>query len=395
MTDFEKLSLQLKSLVIFSDVSEDTCIKKLIELISYDFNNDSQAIEKYSRFVSLLFKNDENLTEYIWKKVLEDENIYLLNKIEGKTVSKTLEDCLKNELTILQGLSAVKSQEITDRLPRDIFLPKWETSEIDFFAEYEKRMSSLSTIGYGIFAKHIMFSYADGKLIPVKSPDGVRLSHLSGYERSRNRVIDNTKTLLKGLPAANVLLYGDAGTGKSSTVKAIVNEYGNQGLRLIEVKKTQLLEISQLAESLSGSPLKFILFIDDLSFAGNNEEIGALKAMLEGSVAARTQNIVIYATSNRRHLVKETFSDRGNDDIHINETIQEQTSLSERFGLSVGFFKPDKDQYLQIVFDLAKQYDLKNTENLELLAERHAIERGGRSGRCARQFIEYLKGMEE
>lgn len=231
--------------------------------------------------------------------------------------------------------------------------------------------------------------------MPVESPDPVRLTDLWGYERQRQRVIDNTLALLSGKPSSDVLLYGDAGTGKSSTVKAIVNEYGHRGLRLVEVRKPQLLRIPNLVERLCHNPLKFIIFIDDLSYAQSNEEIGALKAILEGSVATKSSNIAIYATSNRRHLVKETFSERGDDDIHISETIQEQTSLSERFGLSVGFFKPNRDEYIEMVFELAKQYELKNTDNLELLAERYALERGGRSGRCARQLVEYLKSMED
>ena len=164
---------------------------------------------------------------------------------------------------------------------------------------------------------------------------------------------------------------------------------------MIEVRKGDLLKIPELIDSLANNPLKFILFIDDLSFAKNNEEIGALKAILEGSVTTKTSNVVIYATSNRRHLVQESFSDRSGDDIHINETIQEQISLSDRFGLSICFSKPDKKEYLDIVYGLVNEYKISNIENIDILAERHAMERGGRSGRVARQFVEQLKSMEK
>lgn len=147
-------------------------------------------------------------------------------------------------------------------------------------------------------------------------------------------------------------------------------------------------------ESLAENPLKFILFIDDLSFEKSNEEFGALKAILEGSAGVRPANVVIYATGNRRQLVRQSFSDRAGDEVHAAESIQDQLALAERFGLSVGFFRPNKDEYLKIVWDLAEQYKLNNTENLELLAERFALEKGGRSGRVARQLVEYLSSME-
>ena len=200
-----------------------------------------------------------------------------------------------------------------------------------------------------------MFTYNKGEIVPAKYPDSIRLSSHIGYERQRKRIIDNTYAFLKDKPAANVLLYGDAGTGKSSTIKAIVNEFADIGLRMIEVRKGDLLKLPELIEKLANNPLKFIIFIDDLSFAKNNEEIGALKAILEGSVSSKTENVVLYATSNRRHLVQESFSDRNGDDIHRNETIQEQTSLSDRFGLSVCFSKPDKKEYLDIIHGLSKR----------------------------------------
>ena len=204
-------------------------------------------------------------------------------------------------------------------------------------------------------------------------------------------ILENTKALLKNKPAANILLTGDAGTGKSSTVKAVANALWSEGLRIVEVRKDQLRAIPKILDELSGNPLKFVLFIDDLSFLKDDDNFNALKAVLEGSVTAKSTNVVIYATSNRRHLIKESFSDREGDEVHRNDTMQEFVSLSERFGIHVSFYKPDKKTFLHIIHHLAKEsgIDMKK-EELELLAERFALERGGRSARLARQFIDGL-----
>ena len=202
--------------------------------------------------------------------------------------------------------------------------------------------------------------------------------------------------LLNGKPCNNVLLYGDAGSGKSSTIKAIVNEYYEMGLRLIEIKKNQLYSLPDVIEKLADNPLKFIVFIDDLSFSTNDNDFGALKAILEGGVAGKTENIAIYATSNRRNLVKENFNDRNGDDIHLQDTIQEVMSLSARFGLTVTYSKPDKDLYCKIVKDLADAAGIMLDENkLYVRAEAFAIRHGGRNPRTAKQFIDLLvSGVE-
>jgi predicted AAA+ superfamily ATPase len=174
-------------------------------------------------------------------------------------------------------------------------------------------------------------------------------------------------------------------------VKAIVNEYAERGLRLIEVKKECLNDIPSILQQIDGNPLKFILFIDDLSFEREHDQFNSLKAVLEGSVAAKPSNLIVYVTSNRRHMIKESASDRAGDDMHRNETIQEMTSLSDRFGLSVGFFQPDKQQYLSIVRKLKEQHGLQISDaDLEMKAEAYALKRGGRSPRTAKYFIEQL-----
>lgn len=395
MKKLEQINMKIKSFVVFNNVLEDDVMKAFLNMIDIKEKSDIKKVEEYSNFTRKLLERSENFSDYIWNLIMFDENIYVRKLASKEIISNMLKQCVLHELQTLQEIATITSQDIRNEIEYNGFMAEWSTNiEYDFNEMYEERMEKLFTVGYGIYSNNIMFTYDKGKVVPVKYPDNIKLSSHIGYERERKRIIDNTYAFIKGKPAANVLLYGDAGTGKSSTVKAIVNEYANEGLRMIEVRKGDLLEIPKLIEELANNPLKFILFIDDLSFAKNNEEIGALKAILEGSVTAKTSNVVIYATSNRRHLVQESFSEREGDDIHRNETIQEQISLSDRFGLSICFSKPGKKEYLDIIHGLLEEYEVKDIENIDMLAEQHAMSRGGRSGRTARQFVEYLKSIE-
>ena len=243
-----------------------------------------------------------------------------------------------------------------------------------------------------MYAQYHTFLFRHGTIQPVKHPDTQTLEDLTGYERERNQVLRNTQVFLEGGTASNVLLYGDAGTGKSTTVKAIANSLRKQGLRLLEVKKNELYELPDILDELSGNPLKFIIFIDDLSFSSNDDNFAALKAILEGGVASCGKNVLIYATSNRRHLVKETMTERQGDELYLNDTLQETMSLAARFGLTITFQKPGKDDYLSIVKHLAKQYGVSmDEEELCIKAEAFAIRCNGRSPRTAKHFIELQK----
>ena len=395
MKKLEQINMKAKSFVVFNNILEDDVMKAFLNMIDIKEKSDIKKVEEYSNFTRKLFEKSENFSDYIWNLIIFDENIYVRKLASKEIISNMLAQCVKHELQTLQEIATITSKDIRSEIEYNGFMAEWSiNTEYDFNKMYEERMEKLFTVGYGIYSNNIMFTYDNGKVAPVKYPDNIRLSSHIGYERERKRIIDNTYAFIKGKPAANVLLYGDAGTGKSSTVKAIINEYANEGLRMIEVRKGDLLEIPKLIQELANNPLKFILFIDDLSFSKNNEEIGALKAILEGSVTAKTSNVVIYATSNRRHLVQESFSERQGDDIHRNETIQEQISLSDRFGLSICFSKPNKKEYLDIIHGLLEEYKVKKIENVDMLAEQHAMSRGGRSGRIARQFVEYLKSIE-
>ena len=248
--------------------------------------------------------------------------------------------------------------------------------------------------GCGQFIKHRAFSYEDGRLVPVKNPSAVTLDMLKGYTEEKTAVESNILNLLKSLPFANMLLYGDMGTGKSSTVHAMLNKYFDKGLRLVEVNGDDLKELGKIKDMLCGNPLKFILFIDDLSLNENDEKLSGLKAALEGSVLSGTNNVMIVATSNRRHIVRENFSERQNA-VHASDLMQEQLSLSDRFGITILFSSTDKTSYLEIIRQLATDEKLNVDENFLALAERWALVKGGRSPRRARQFIDLVVSSKE
>lgn len=396
MADLNLLQIKLHSLSVFRPLLCDPLFEALTGVLDAADKETQEKVEACSALAALLFRETGDLAESILRRVLEDENAYVLKVARKQEIGRELEESLQNELAILQELSQLSSSEIHSAIGWDGHLPGWTNRPVSFTEAYRERLGSVFTEGYGIFRRGHMFQVEDGHLVPVSLPDPITLSELKGYERERNSVIQNTLFLLQEKPAANVLLYGDAGTGKSSTVKAIANEYKSRGLRLIELNKKQFAEIPQLCKRLADNPLKFILFIDDLSFDQNNDDFKALKAILEGSASAKAPNMAVYATSNRRHLVKESFSDRNGDDIHVNETIQELTSLSERFGLQVPFYAPDRDLYLRIVRSLAKQMGVHaDSGELDLEAERYALLRGGRSPRVARQFVDFYLNTQE
>ena len=383
----KELKEKLNTLCIFRELLKDSVISSLC---AYMENPTSSA---YAEFVAVLYNQaNGNLGEYIKEICTNSENVYVKSVGLGKDVPTYMQYSLETELDILQEVSELNKDKLCSLLNYKGFLPEFTTTTLKLKDIYLHRAENIGKYGYGIYAKNRMF-YIDeqGNIVPVLHPDKTELSNLVDYERERNIIIDNTKALLQGKPAANILLTGDAGTGKSSTVKAVANALWEEGLRIIEIRKDQLRSIPKVLDELSSNPLKFVLFIDDLSFLKDDDNFNALKAVLEGSVTAKSNNVVIYATSNRRHIIKEKFSDREGDDVHRNDTMQELVSLSERFGVHVTFSKPNKETFLHIVHHLAEEngIDIPKDE-IELLAERFALERGGRSARLAKQFIDGL-----
>ncbi len=381
----KELKDRIFALCVFRDLWNDTVFHSLFSYIKHP------SATAYAEFVSLLYEaNGGDLGEHIKELCMNSENVYVKTVASGKPIPAYMQEALEYELDTLQMICSLDKDTLAVLSKYNGFLPGFTTMKIRLKEMYLHRAENVGKYGYGIYAKHRMF-YVDenGCIIPVLHPDKTELSDLVDYERERQIVIDNTKALLAGKPAANILLAGDAGTGKSSTVKAVANALWDEGLRIIEMRKDQLRSIPKVLDELSGNPLKFVLFIDDLSFLKDDYNFNALKAVLEGSVTAKSSNVVIYATSNRRHIIKETFSDREGDDVHRNDTMQELVSLSERFGIHITFSKPNKQTFLNIVHHLANENGIDMpTDELDLLAERFALERGGRSARLAKQFID-------
>jgi len=389
-----QLQIRLHSLAIFRNLLTDPVMESLLAYLeALQSAPLSHAVSCYSQFVSRLYAaGSTTMARYVEQLAGDDENPYIRRIGRGETPAPEMVECVRAELEILQAAADLTPETLRSGLDWDGYLPVFQTEPVDVAASYRRRCENIGKLGYGIYARHRMFYVGDnGQIVPVHNPDKIRLSSLIDYKREQQIILDNTLALLSGKPAANILLTGDAGTGKSSTVKAVVNELAYKGLRILEVRKEQLHAIPAILDELNSNPLKFILFIDDLSFQKDDDNFSALKAILEGSVSAKSRNIVIYATSNRRHLVKETFSDRDGDDVHRNDTMQELLSLSERFGIQVTFQKPDKKTYLGIVHHLAKEKGIQMEESqLDALAERYALGRGGRSARAANQFIDGL-----
>lgn len=264
-------------------------------------------------------------------------------------------------------------------------------SKEEFFNEV---VAFYQKYGVGDFGLNKAFYMQDsGEIIPVSNLSGATFDDICGYELQKERLILNTRAFMEGLGANNVLLYGDSGTGKSTSIKAILNMFYEDGLRMVQIQKHQFVHLGSLTQKLKKRNYRFVLYMDDLSFEDFEVEYKYLKAAIEGGLEEKPENVLIYATSNRRHLIKETFSDReGSDDVHRNESIEEKVSLSHRFGLSIFYPKPMQEEYFNIVLHLAKQNGIE--EDPEILiaeARKWGVSHGGYSGRTAAQFINKIK----
>ncbi len=400
-----KMKYYIESLCVFN-FEEDDIFSALYDLLC-DEDEDTVALQSsFFRELSAA----ESLKSHISHLILTNDNIFTKAACAGKAGELPIAviNAVKSDLSKLEEISFLTAQDILSGVDDDdvkeilLTLPGWEVGkplppltthwdrQLDELAAYYKKY------GYGVYAKHVAFTWRDEEICPVASIDPITLSDLKNYENQRQRVIDNTESFLAGHPANNVLLYGDRGTGKSSTIHALLNEYKDKGLRMIEIPKSAVSDLTLIREEIAGSPMKFIIYVDDLSFDSNDDSFSELKAALEGSLSGKQENTLIYATSNRRHLIRESFSDREND-INRNDIMQEQLSLSDRFGLTITFLNPNKNEYLDIVEKLALDRGLDELVDMEKLlfkADQWATRRGGRSPRCAKQFIDHVQGCE-
>lgn len=445
---FSRIKLLFSSIGVYRNLRNDPLLKKLCQLAEYLESNEPElekTIGLYNEFAFSLFdsSNSGSLKYYTAEKIVLDINLF--SKSAGRykydEIQSIILSSAANDLNYLEEIAGSSSGYIKDfiakklchnDLEREIVsnLPDWNFTTPDtssysgiftnyhvntilplFFSgaswgELTRQLSEFHVKnGCGLFARHKALLWQHSKqnsyLKGIQKPDPIRLSELIGYEAEREEVIVNTLNFLEGLPANNVLLYGDRGTGKSSTVKAILNEYYSKGLRIIEVAKENLSDFAEIISSLRDSSLKFIIFVDDLSFESNEDSFTSLKAVLEGSLESRPSNVLIYATSNRRHLVKEKFSERlglqspsHEDEVRAGDTIQEKLSLADRFGITIVFSSPDKKRFLQIVEGIARNRNLVfDSEVLQREALKWEIWYNGRSPRTARQFVDWYEAQ--
>ena len=332
------------------------------------------------------FSAIKNLFEYDFSEIEKSLGIDCFTQISNYHAIE------KKELMYNKNVSE-KVQALSSRMEQARDVEGFFTAVTEFYRDY----------GVGMFGLNKAFRIqdrTDSKLVflPINNMDKVMLSDLVGYEIQKKKLVDNTRAFVEGKKANNVLLFGDSGTGKSTSIKAIVNEFYDQGLRMIEIYKHQFKDLSNVIAAVKNRNYKFIIYMDDLSFEEFEIEYKFLKAVIEGGVETKPDNILIYATSNRRHLVREKFSDKEErrDDLHSSDTVQEKLSLVARFGVSIFFCAPDKKQFQNIVKTLAERHHVEMPEEELLLeANKWELQHGGLSGRTAQQFIDYLCGKTE
>ncbi len=437
------------SLILYRSIMQDPCIQTVLDAVHTCLSPDTSSVEKMKRFTaaygSLLSSAElshEPVVGSIWQnhllnQILDNENLFSLkagfypypdlspqlklvadadmNHLQKMFSADPIALCLRT-MVDEPGLEKIHSGDpapgsVLPMATQDVSFQSRVRTDMkkalhaapDWTAAAAELASFYRSAGTGIIGRYKAFRWNSRKegcpLEGIARPDPVTLDDLIGYSQARKEVIRNTRNLLDGYSANNVLLYGDRGTGKSSTVTAILNAYAEKGLRLVEVPRSQLQEFPHIIAFLKQYPQHFILFVDDLSFEDSEWNYKDLKAVLEGGLEVRPQNVVVYATSNRRHLIREKFSDRGTprhqasgDEVHEEDTTQEKLSLADRFGITVTFATPDQELYLEIVSGLAR---LKGLDIDPAVLRRRALQwelwQNVRSGRTARQFIDDLE----
>jgi len=409
LNDLSKISLRLNALTVYRMLLQDETIARFARVLNAAQSGvAAEFCTSYGAFLQSLAAETGslNFSLFLEKRIRYDDNAFSRAAARGEAgaSNQALRKAAAFDLQSLRAVVGVTTNDLrTAILSRgnesdaDLIhgLPEFMNRASLFQKDSNEILAELESFhrknGYGVFAQFGAFRW-DHALVGILHPDPVRLTDLKSYEYERGLVAANTLDFVEGRGGGNMLLYGDRGTGKSSTIKALSNEYRERGLRIVEVTKDAIPQFPAIMERLREVPLRFILFLDDLSFSTDDAAFSALKSVLEGGVVVRPENCRIYATSNRRHLVKETFSERSVDldDVHAGDTKQEKLSLYDRFDQTVNFFAPDQAQFLAIVRAIALEKLLRvRPEELDRGAVQWAIRAGGRSPRAAKQFVEW------
>ena len=418
-------SILMKLSGIFEDFDRGDCpnaelvariydqIKRLLDLAT-DYGFDTNLWHNYLAFILITNENSFSMTSE--KVGANDGTVNYFAKNDFKIFKKLfdfdfseIEEALDIDcFTIVNNYKAIGKKE--RMYNKNVSTKVQDISRAIEGAKDENDIFKIVTdfykaYGIGMFGLNKAFrivhpTNGDMQFVPINNTEDVRLDDLIGYEIQKQKIVENTEAFVAGRKANNALLFGDSGTGKSTTIKAIINEYYDQGLRMIEIYKHQFQDLSQVISQIKNRNYRFIIYMDDLSFEEFETEYKYLKAVIEGGLEIKPDNVLIYATSNRRHLIRETWTDRtdleNNNGMHKSDTMQEKLSLVNRFGVTINYSKPSQKEYFQIVVGLAEKNGIHMTEE-ELCAEANKWElsHGGISGRTAQQFINYLAGKQE
>ena len=428
--------MRIDELIVYKDFGNDSLLEDMAYLM--DHYKDCEEDKDYLR--SLAFDCIHRLLEmggnhgfsgnlwhcYLTNLLVNNENTYSRStEIRGQ-INGTVNDAVLHDIVIFKELYDYDFTDMTDALSLDAmklvfdYMASTEESKV-YNDRIRRRICDLAETfhndntptqmkdsltqfyreyGVGRFGLHKAFRVSHGtddevNIVPILNSAHGKLDDRVGYDIAKQTLIENTEAFVSGRRANNCLLFGDAGTGKSSSIKAIANMYYDRGLRIIEIYKHQFKDLNDVIAQIKNRNYKFIIYMDDLSFEEFEVEYKYLKAVIEGGLEKKPKNVLIYATSNRRHLVNERFSDR-DDALHKSDTMQEKLSLVSRFGCTIYFGLPEKKEYQEIVLELAGREGIDmDKEELLLEANKWEVAHGGRSGRCARQFIDYLLGREQ
>ncbi len=432
---------EISKLILYGNMSEDTILVQLGEI----FRRFDEKATDHARLIQDIYTQlkrilevatdygfDKNLWHnYLTFLLITNENPFSLTCEKVGANDGTVNEFAKNDFRVFRNLFFFDFSEIEEQLGIDCFsvLSNYKAigkKEFMYNKNVSEKVQSLSEklmqtadendffdavtafyrdYGVGMFGLNKAFRLEEGRndgsvtFRPINNMDKVMLSDLIGYEIQKKKLVDNTEAFVSGKKANNVLLFGDSGTGKSTSIKAIVNEYYDRGLRMIEIYKHQFKDLSSVIAQIKNRNYKFIIYMDDLSFEEFEIEYKFLKAVIEGGVETKPDNILIYATSNRRHLIKESWNDRNDmehtNDLHRSDTMEEKLSLVHRFGVTINYSKPTQKEYFAIVNELAKRNGIEMEEkDLNLKANAWELQHGGISGRTAQQFINYLAGQD-
>lgn len=389
----------LNNLIILRCIIKRPVIIEIIKFLEYYADNKTTQ-NSMSDALSCLYSdelwdfNKSDMGSFIESLVKFSDNAYAKTAAKGTVIPESMTTLIKNEFMILNAFANLPWPDILK--DANVFTGFTYGDIINITIEKMNKWHGIN--GWGETTRYIGFKWENKKLVGIENPDSISFDDLVGYDEQRKVLINNTEKFMNGQPANNVLLYGDRGTGKSSMVKALLNKYSKAGLRMVEMPVKHLNEYSYLLTDIEKRSIKFIIFLDDLSFNEYETEYKHIKALLEGGLKKRPDNVLVYATSNRRHLIQETEGDRGANfhynqrgEISPTDSMQEKISLADRFGIALTFISPNQRQYLKIVNAMAYEAGINmDSEKLEALALIWEKQYNGRSGRTARQFIDDL-----